>query len=53
LINPAAGFKDINHLKDSLDDQNLKIISLLGKFNVGKSFIRNILSGGFEKSGGT
>ena len=53
LINTAAGFKDINDLKNSLDNQNLKTFSLVGKFNVGKSFIIKLLSEVFVKTGDT
>ena len=52
-INNATGMRDINDLKKELDSQSLKIFSLVGKFNVGKSFIIKLLSGILVKTGDT
>lgn len=52
-INNATGLRDINELKRELDSQSLKTFSLVGKFNVGKSFIIKLLSGIFVKTGDT
>jgi ribosome biogenesis GTPase A len=52
-INNATGLRDINDLKKELDSQSLKTFSLVGKFNVGKSFIIKLLSGVFVKTGDT